>query len=144
MIEGVHLTPLRVIADERGSVMHMLKAGDPKFAGFGEVYFSTINAGKRKEWRLHRRHTSHMAVVVGTVRFVLAHSSTTPDGPTMKVEIGASNYQLLTVAPNVWYAFENRGTDTAVIANCSSGQHDPDEVERRGFENPPTTYVWRD
>ena len=42
MIDGVRLTPLRIIGDERGSVMHMLRATDAHFAGFGEVYFSTV------------------------------------------------------------------------------------------------------
>ena len=31
MIEGVQITPLRQILDERGKVMHMLKVGDPAF-----------------------------------------------------------------------------------------------------------------
>lgn len=143
MIDGVRLTPLRIIGDERGSVMHMLRATDAHFAGFGEVYFSTIVAGARKEWRLHRLHTSQLAVVVGTVRFVLHPGNAGQSAGTEEIEIGASNYQLLTVPPGVWYAFENRGSSTAIIANCSSGVHDPNEVERRGFDDPPAPYVWR-
>ena len=45
MIEGVVVQPLRRIADERGSVMHMLRAGDAWFTGFGEIYFSTVYPG---------------------------------------------------------------------------------------------------
>jgi dTDP-4-dehydrorhamnose 3,5-epimerase len=143
MIDGVRLTPLRIIGDERGSVMHMLRATDAHFAGFGEVYFSTIVAGARKEWRLHRKHTSQLAVVVGTVRFVLHPGNAGGAGGTEEIEIGASNYQLLTIPPGVWYAFENRGSSTAIIANCSNGVHDPNEAERRGFDDPPAPYVWR-
>ena len=36
MIEGVVLTPLSRIVDERGSVLLMLKKSDPYFAGFAE------------------------------------------------------------------------------------------------------------
>lgn len=143
MIDGVRLTPLRIIGDERGSVMHMLRATDANFAGFGEVYFSTVVAGARKEWRLHRKHTSQLAVVVGSVRFVLHPGNAGGSGGTEEIEIGESNYQLLTIPPVVWYAFENRGASTAIIANCSSGVHDPNEVERRGFDDPPAPYVWR-
>src|SRR5437868_4298621 len=42
MIEGVVVSPRRVIADDRGKVMHHLKATDPEFVKFGEIYFSTI------------------------------------------------------------------------------------------------------
>ena len=45
MIEGVQVVPLRRIPDERGTVMHMLKRGDPHFKEFGEIYFSTIYQG---------------------------------------------------------------------------------------------------
>ena len=34
MIDGVHVTPLTQIADERGRIMHMLRADNPGFAGF--------------------------------------------------------------------------------------------------------------
>ena len=42
MIHGVEMFPLRRIQDERGMVMHMLKATDPHFQKFGEIYFSVI------------------------------------------------------------------------------------------------------
>ena len=40
MIDGVKIVPLRQIVDERGKIMHMLKATDPHFIAFGEIYFS--------------------------------------------------------------------------------------------------------
>ena len=40
MIDGVRIIPLRQIADERGKIMHMLKATDEHFIAFGEIYFS--------------------------------------------------------------------------------------------------------
>jgi len=42
VIEGVRVVPLRQIPDERGKVMHMLRADDPHFERFGEIYFSTV------------------------------------------------------------------------------------------------------
>ena len=42
MIDGVKITPLLQIHDERGSVLHMLKATDPVFNEFGEIYFSGV------------------------------------------------------------------------------------------------------
>jgi len=40
MIHGVKIIPLRQVVDERGKIMHMLKATDPHFIKFGEIYFS--------------------------------------------------------------------------------------------------------
>src|SRR5262249_59041223 len=55
VIDGVVVQSLRRIADERGSVLHMLKAGDAWFPGFGEIYFSTVYPGVVKGWHLHQR-----------------------------------------------------------------------------------------
>ena len=41
-IEGVQISPLKIISDERGSVMHMLRSDSQVFKKFGEIYFSTI------------------------------------------------------------------------------------------------------
>ena len=42
MIDGVKIIPLKQIVDERGKIMHMMKATDEHFVGFGEIYFSKI------------------------------------------------------------------------------------------------------
>ena len=51
MIDGVKIVPLRQIVDERGKIMHMLKATDPHFIKFGEIYFSCAWPGTVKAWR---------------------------------------------------------------------------------------------
>ena len=53
MIEGVMITPLKQIFDERGKVMHMLRADSPTFSGFGEIYFSCTYPGAIKAWHMH-------------------------------------------------------------------------------------------
>ena len=65
MIDGVVIRPLAVIPDERGKVMHMLKATDPEFERFGEIYFSTVFPGVVKGWHFHRDMTLNYAVVSG-------------------------------------------------------------------------------
>ena len=39
MIEGVKITKLKQIFDERGKVMHMLRNDSEIFQKFGEIYF---------------------------------------------------------------------------------------------------------
>ena len=53
MIDGVKIVPLRQVVDERGKIMHMLKATDPHFIKFGEIYFSCAWPGTVKAWHIH-------------------------------------------------------------------------------------------
>ena len=57
MIDGVIITKRKIIKDERGQVMHMLRNDDKMFKNFGEIYFSTINYKKIKAWHLHKEAT---------------------------------------------------------------------------------------
>ena len=138
MIDGVRVSPRRVIEDPRGDVLHMLKRTDEVFTQFGEVYFSKIYPGQQKAWRRHQEATSQLAVPVGTVHFVLVDDrATSPTrGERADVTIGETSYSLLTVPPMVWYAFENTGTVTALIGSCSSLPHDPNESDRRELTDP--------
>src|SRR5438128_1654836 len=63
--------PLRIIADDRGAVLHMLRADSPFFTGFGEVYFSETRSGTVKPWKRHRRMTQRLAVPVGRMLFAI-------------------------------------------------------------------------
>ena len=137
MIDGVKVSPRRVIADTRGDVLHMLKRTDDVFSEFGEVYFSKVNVGQSKTWRRHLRATSQLAVPIGLVHFVLFddRSQSATCGERADIEIGETNHHLLTIPPFVWYAFENTGEAAALIGSCASLPHDPSESERREFSD---------
>ena len=70
MIEGVKITPLKQIIDERGKVMHMLRNDSPNFEKFGEIYFSCTNPGAIKAWHLHKKMTLNYAVISGQIKCV--------------------------------------------------------------------------
>lgn len=133
MIDGVCVSPRRVIKDSRGDVLHMLKKTDDVFTEFGEIYFSKVPVGQEKSWRRHRLAVSQLAVLVGSVRFVLFddREESPTRGQHADVVIGENSHHLLTVPTFVWYAFENVGNELAVVGNCSSLPHDPGESDRR-------------
>ena len=144
MIEGVRITPLRQICDERGKVMHMLRSDAPGFSGFGEIYFSTVFPGAIKGWHVHSRMTLNYAVPHGRIKFVLFDDR---DGSGTRGEInefflGPDNYQLVTVPPFVWNGFKGIGTEMAVVANCASIPHDPSEIDRMDPFDPKIPYDW--
>lgn len=144
MIDGVIVTPLRQILDERGKVMHMLRADAPPFQRFGEIYFSCVYPGAIKAWRIHKQMTLNYAVPHGNIKFVLYddRSSSPTTGEIQELFLGPDNYYLVTVPPMIWNGFKGIGTETAVVANCASIPHDPNEIERRDPFDPSIPYDW--
>jgi dTDP-4-dehydrorhamnose 3,5-epimerase len=144
MIEGVAVHPLRRIPDERGMVMHMLRADAPHFERFGEIYFSTVYPQVVKGWHLHRRMTLNYAVVSGMIKLVLYDDRA--DSPTrsqvMELFVGDQNYVLVTVPPLVWNGFKGVGTTSAIVANCATVPHDPTEIERLDPFSARIPYRW--
>jgi dTDP-4-dehydrorhamnose 3,5-epimerase len=144
MIDGVVLTPLRQIFDERGKVMHMLREDSPVFSRFGEIYFSCTHPGVVKAWHLHKEMTLNYAVIHGEIKFVLyddrPESSTF--GEIQEFFISPENYMLVTVPPMIWNGFKSIGTTTSIVANCSTLPHSPDELLRRPPGDPAIPYSW--
>ena len=70
LINSILVTPLARITTPGGDVMHAMKKSDVEFVGFGEAYFSWINAGSVKAWKRHNRMFMNIIVPVGNVRFV--------------------------------------------------------------------------
>jgi dTDP-4-dehydrorhamnose 3,5-epimerase len=144
MIHDVLVTPLKQIPDERGKVMHMLKRSDPAFREFGEIYFSLVNHGAVKAWKKHLRTTLNLAVVHGAARLVIyddRHASPT-HGRFQEIVLGPENYHLVTVPPGLWTGFIGVSSQTAILANCASLPHDPNEVERKPANDPGIPYAW--
>ena len=71
MIEGISITQRRIIPDDRGKIMHIMKQSDPQFNSFGEVYCSTVYPGIVKGWHLHEKMTLNYLVLKGNIKFVL-------------------------------------------------------------------------
>jgi dTDP-4-dehydrorhamnose 3,5-epimerase len=143
-INGVSIVTLRRIADDRGMVMHMLRADDPLFVRFGEIYFSLVHPGAVKAWRLHRRATLNYAVPIGTIRLVLFDDR--PDsssrGRTVERVIGEVDYCLVTIPPGIWSGFRGEGSGPALVANCATEPHDPAEADRRDATSAEIPYQW--
>lgn len=144
MIEGVTITPLRQILDERGKVMHMLRSDSSVFKSFGEIYFSCVHPGAVKAWHIHKKMTLNYAVPYGGIKLALYDSR---DGSPTKGELqefflGPDNYHLVTIPPLVWNGFKGLGNSLSIVANCSTIPHDPAEIERLDPEDPSIPYDW--
>ena len=144
MIDGVQIVPLRQIVDERGKVMHMLRADAPHFRAFGEIYFSVVNPNAIKAWHIHKKMTLNYAVPVGQIKFVLyddrAESPTR--GRFQEIFLGPDNYNLVVVPPLIWNGFKGIGAAPALVANCATISHDPTEIDRKDPFDLAIPYDW--
>jgi len=144
MIEGVIVTPLKQILDERGKIMHMMRSDLPVFKSFGEIYFSCVYPGAIKGWHIHKKMILNYAVPHGNIKFVLYddRDGSPTKGEVQEIFMGPDNYCLVTVPPMVWNGFKGIGKEMAMVANCSSISHDPDEIMRLDPFDKKIPYNW--
>lgn len=138
MIEGVFLTPLKIIPGEYGDVLHAIKCTESSFTGFGEAYFSTVKKGAVKAWKRHRKMVLNLVVPCGEIKFVLYddRQDSLTCGKIFEIILSRNNYQRLTVPPMIWIGFKGMGDGLNMLLNVSNIPHDPLEVDRQdAFEN---------
>jgi dTDP-4-dehydrorhamnose 3,5-epimerase len=145
MIDGVLITPLRQILDERGKVMHMLRNDAPHFQGFGEIYFSCVYPGAIKAWHLHKKMALNYAVPHGRIKLVLYDNreGSSTQGKIQEIFLGIDHYCLVTIPPLVWNGFKGIGQKTAIVANCATIPHDPGEIVRLDPFDASIPYDWQ-
>ena len=80
MIHGVAVKKLRVIPDERGFLMEILRDDDEIFEKFRQVYITTVYPGVVKGWHYHKLQRDNMTVIKGMAKIVLYDSR--PESPT--------------------------------------------------------------
>jgi dTDP-4-dehydrorhamnose 3,5-epimerase len=144
MIDGVHVVPRARIPDERGTVLQMLKATDPEFLGFGEIYFSTVYPGVVKGWHRHVEMTLNYACIHGRIKLVLYddREGSATRGVVMERFLGPDDYSLVQIPPGVWNGFKGMGTEAAIVANCSTHPHDPGRTTRLDPFDNDIPYDW--
>ena len=144
MIEGVTLTPLKQIRDDRGKIMHMLRSDSDVFMKFGEIYFSTTHPGAIKAWHLHKEMTLNYSVIIGEIKFVLYddRKKSSTKGQIQEIYVSPQNYMLITVPPLIWNGFKTIGDTTAYVANCSTLPHNDNEIIRKDPFDNNIPYNW--
>jgi dTDP-4-dehydrorhamnose 3,5-epimerase len=132
MIEGVRVKTLRVIPDERGRLMEILRADDEAFQKFGQVYMTTAYPGVVKGWHYHKKQVDNFAVVHGTIKLVLydQRENSPTKGEVNEFFLGKENPQLVQIPPLVLHGFKCIGTEEAIVINCPTevyNYQEPDE-----------------
>jgi dTDP-4-dehydrorhamnose 3,5-epimerase len=146
VIEGVVTKPLKVIPDERGHLMEMLRSDDPFFQKFGQVYLTVVYPGVVKGWHYHRLQTDHFVVVKGMAKVVLydRREGSSTQGEINEFFLGDRNPTLVTIPPLVLHGMKGVGAEAAYLINIPTELYnyaEPDEhrVDPHSGEVP---YDW--
>ena len=132
-IEGVILTPAKIIEVNGGDVLHGLKGNDPGYFGFGEAYFSTVHLGVVKAWKRHREMTLNLVVPAGNIKFVVFddRDESKSKGKFGEVILSIENYYRLTLPPKLWMGFQGLSNMTNMLLNVANIPHSKDEADRK-------------
>lgn len=130
MIEGVTIKKLKVIPDERGRLMEMLRCDDDIFNKFGQVYMTTAYPGVVKGWHYHKIQDDNMVIVRGMMKIVLydAREGSKTKGQVNEFFLGEHNPCLLHIPKGVLHGFKCISSDEAMCVNIPTEKYD--------YENP--------
>lgn len=146
LIDGVKTKTLKVLPDERGRLMEILRSDDEIFEKFGQVYLTTAYPGVVKAWHYHNEQTDHFTCVRGMMKVVLYDAR--KESPTMgeinEFFIGDHNPLMVKIPPGVFHGFKCISESEAIIINVPTTTYNyenPDEyrIEAHSGEVP---YDW--
>jgi len=146
LIQGVNVKPLKVIADERGYLMEMMRADDPFFQRFGQSYVSVAYPGVVKGWHFHKVQTDHFVIVKGMMKVVLydQREGSPTKGLINEFFMGEKNPILVTIPPGVVHGMKGIGTEPAMLVNVPTEMYKYDQPDE--FRMDPHTkdipYDW--
>ncbi|MFO8057735.1 MAG: dTDP-4-dehydrorhamnose 3,5-epimerase family protein [bacterium] len=146
MIDGVLVKNLKVVPDERGRLMEMVRSDDPFFEKFGQVYMTTAYPGVIKAWHKHEKQTDHFTVIKGMAKVVLYddRQGSETNGEVNEFFMGEHNPITVRIPKGVYHGFKNIGTDECIIVNCPDQVYNysnPDEL-RKPAHTPDIPYQW--
>jgi len=140
MIEGVILKNLRVIPDERGRLMEILRADDDIFDKFGQVYMTTVYPGVVKGWHYHKIQTDNIAVVNGMVKIALydPREDSSTAGEVNEFFLGDFSPLLIQIPQLIYHGFKCIGPKEAIAINIPTAPYNrehPDEFRVDPHDN---------
>ena len=146
MSAGVRVKKLRVIPDERGRLMEILRSDDDLFVKFGQLYMTTAYPGIVKGWHYHKKQVDNFCVVRGMIKLVLCdqRKRSRTHGEINEFFMGLHNPILVQIPAVVLHGFKCIGDEEAIVINCPTQVYDykqPDEFRIDPFSNE-VAYDW--
>ena len=133
MIDGVKIKKLKVIPDDRGRLMEILRISETGIKP-EQVYMTTAFEGVTKDkdkFHMHKHQIDNMCCIKGKMKLVLVDTREASEtkGEINELDIGEGNFCLVTIPKKVLHSFKSL-KDEAIIINCISHEYNkknPDE-----------------
>jgi len=147
MIEGVKIKELKIIPDERGRLMEILRSDDELFEKFGQVYMTTVKPGIVKAWHYHKLQRDNFCCVKGEIRLGLydARKKSLTFGKTMDMSLSLDEPKLVSIPPNVYHGFKGMSDEESIVINAPTEAYnhaEPDEQRLDPYKND-IPFNWR-
>jgi dTDP-4-dehydrorhamnose 3,5-epimerase len=146
LIEGVKLRKQKLIPDDRGFLMEMMRPDWDEFEKFGQVYTTMCLPGCRKAFHYHRLQIDYFNCVSGLSKVVLydnrPRSST--KGLINEFVIGPLNPIMIRIPNLVWHGFTAVGNEPALIVNCPTEMYNYEEPDEFRTKWNAFSYDWDD
>jgi dTDP-4-dehydrorhamnose 3,5-epimerase len=146
MIDGVLVKNLKLIPDERGRLMEILRRDEEMFSVFGQVYLTTTYPGVVKAWHYHKKQDDHIVCVKGMLKLVLydERNDSPTKGKVNQFFIGDYNPVLIRVPKMVYHGWKCISEEEALVLNIPTEPYDrdnPDEFRLDPHDND-IPYSW--
>lgn len=147
MITGVRVKKLKVVPDERGRLMEILRSDEEIFKKFGQVYMTTALPGVVKAWHYHKKQDDNFTCIHGKMRLALydARSDSATYKEINEFIISLDDPMLVTIPKFVYHGFKCVGDSEAVVINTPTEPYDrnnPDEFRVDPYDKA-IPYDWR-
>ncbi len=146
MIDGVVVKDLRMIPDERGYLMEMLRSDWPEYERFGQVYVTAVYPGVVKGWHYHKIQTDHFICLHGMAKVVLYddREGSKTRGEVNEFFMGWQRPRLLKIPPGVLHGFKGISDDITLIVNVPTELYNYDQPDeyRLPAHSDQVPYDW--
>lgn len=147
MIKGVVVKKLKLIPDERGRLMEILRCDDKLFKKFGQVYITTAYPNVVKAWHYHKKQTDNFTCVKGKIKLALfdGRKKSLTYGQVNEFFLSLEEPQLVQIPYGVFHGFKCVSKEEAVVINVPTRPYNykiPDEYRVDPFDNN-IPYNWR-
>lgn len=136
MIKGVTTKKLKVIPDERGRLMEMLRSDDEIFTKFGQVYMTTTYPQVVKAWHFHKKQDDYITCVSGMLKLVLydQREGSPTFGEVNEFFIGSHNPMLVKVPRTVFHGWKCISEHEAIVINVVTEPYNPEEPDEHRLD----------
>jgi len=146
MIDGAAVKHLKLIPDERGRLMEILRCDEELFVKFGQVYMTTTYPQAVKAWHYHKVQDDFICCVKGMLKLALYddREGSPTRGEINEFFLGDYNPLLVKVPKMVYHGWKCISPDEALVINAPTAPYNPEHPDEYRLDphNNNIPYRW--